>query len=406
MQQVIVGKTLGANCANNKFAALMGAYSWNATEGIVAQLASATGLLSNFHVYLSSAPGAGTSITFTIYVNGSPTSLAVTISDTAQLGSDDTHTAAVSAGQSISVRCTVSGAPTVSKPAWACKFTGSARQSLVMANDCASTTADNYNLPAGQGTGSGSGVILDYSAVIPTSGILKNLYLKIGSATPGTGKGWTVTLYKNGVATALACTATGTGGTANDTTHSVSVAAGDTIALYIERYNSPTSTCYLNIGMMFVPDVDGESLILFSSYADLNQSATRYHTIEVTNAGDVAWTATETDVYGLILGCTLKKLYVKLTAQPGVDKSYTFTVRAGSPIADTTLSCAVSGATDNNSDTAHSPTIVVDSYVSMKCVPAGSPAIADAHWGMVCYLTPPAAPLPSSAKALMSAGIV
>lgn len=65
--------------------------------------------------------------------------------------------------------------------------------------------------------------------IIPVSGTLKNLYIGLdvnAGATPNV-----VTVYVNGVASALtASIATGTA-VAHDTTHAVAVSAGDTISL-------------------------------------------------------------------------------------------------------------------------------------------------------------------------------
>jgi hypothetical protein len=73
---------------------------------------------------------------------------------------------------------------------------------------------------------------------VPVTGTLKNFYARINSVTPSGGNATiTLTLRKNAVDTALTCVATRTNGTGagpascSDTTHSVSVTAGDLISI-------------------------------------------------------------------------------------------------------------------------------------------------------------------------------
>ena len=68
---------------------------------------------------------------------------------------------------------------------------------------------------------------------MPMSGTFKNLYVNKGTGT-GTA---TLTLYKNGAAPSQGITCT-TGTTCPDTTHSVSVNAGDTVAMAIQFSNT------------------------------------------------------------------------------------------------------------------------------------------------------------------------
>ena len=69
--------------------------------------------------------------------------------------------------------------------------------------------------------------------VMPYSGTLKNLYIRIGATVSGSGN-IVLTLMKNGVATAITITCTNADGnnyTKSDTTNTVSVVAGDLISI-------------------------------------------------------------------------------------------------------------------------------------------------------------------------------
>ncbi len=101
-------------------------------------------------------------------------------------------------------------------------------------------TSNNTNTANGRfyalmGDSPGNGV--DSSAgtrtLISRGGTIKNLYV-ILSGVVGSGKTNTYTIYKNGIATALAASVSGTTATSgNDTIHGVSVVAGDEIGIEV-----------------------------------------------------------------------------------------------------------------------------------------------------------------------------
>lgn len=76
-------------------------------------IAPVAGALRNLRVHLGTAPGTGENVVLTVRVNGADTGITVTIANTDVAGSDTTNTAAVSAGDRISVSSVTStlGAP-------------------------------------------------------------------------------------------------------------------------------------------------------------------------------------------------------------------------------------------------------------------------------------------------------
>ena len=74
--------------------------------------------LKNFYALLSGNPGTGLSFFFTVYVNGSSTSISATCTSGTTC-SDTTHTASISAGQSCAVQVTTSATATAQVPSWA-----------------------------------------------------------------------------------------------------------------------------------------------------------------------------------------------------------------------------------------------------------------------------------------------
>ena len=80
------------------------------------------------------------------------------------------------------------------------------------------------------------------------AGTVANLYVQL-SAAPGTGRTWTATLMKNGVATAATCVVSNTATSCSDTAHPVTIVAGDKLDL--REVTSSTSVPDTNIAFSF-----------------------------------------------------------------------------------------------------------------------------------------------------------
>jgi hypothetical protein len=95
---------------------------WTATEASV-QTTVKMGFFHKLYVSLGAAPGAGTSWTFTLFVNGSATSLALTISGATDLsGSNLTSSVEVKDDDLVSIKATASGAAMVTDAAWSVAY--------------------------------------------------------------------------------------------------------------------------------------------------------------------------------------------------------------------------------------------------------------------------------------------
>jgi len=84
------------------------------------------------------------------------------------------------------------------------------------------------------GVGGWGNVDDDVAQVVPVTGTLSHLFVRRSAAAPAPGPTiLTFTLYKNGAATALTCNndQAGTALECSDTSHTVPVAAGDTVSL-------------------------------------------------------------------------------------------------------------------------------------------------------------------------------
>lgn len=73
---------------------------------------------------------------------------------------------------------------------------------------------------------------------VPTGGTISNLHVVL-TAAPGSGSSWTLTLNKNGAASALSCSIANAQTTCNDASL-VTVVDGDVIDLHIAPFTTPT----------------------------------------------------------------------------------------------------------------------------------------------------------------------
>ncbi len=103
------------------------------------------------------------------------------------------------------------------------------------------STNTYYSLPFnfGSGSTSESGFVVTYR--VPAAGVLRNLYVKSeNSPTNNT----TATVRINGSDSALTCTITGGTNTGSDTSHTVSVSAGDYITFKLVGGGGATACGY------------------------------------------------------------------------------------------------------------------------------------------------------------------
>jgi hypothetical protein len=123
-ERVPVMQTIGGNTSGNLTANSTQYFSntISSFESLIRQVVAAGGTFTKFYVSLQAAPGAGQSYTFTLRVNGSDTDVTCTIADSATSASDLTHTAAITAGQSWSLKSVSSTTATPASPSWGIGF--------------------------------------------------------------------------------------------------------------------------------------------------------------------------------------------------------------------------------------------------------------------------------------------
>jgi hypothetical protein len=101
-------------------------------------------------------------------------------------------------------------------------------------------------------------------ALMPTTGTFSTLCVNL-SAAPGTGAGWTWTLYKNGLDEYLSVTISGTKTQACDLVDTANFVPGDLVSLHVTPSSSPApAATYATWYIVQTPAVPGET-ILFTS---------------------------------------------------------------------------------------------------------------------------------------------
>jgi len=351
-------------------------------------IARVAGSFANLRVKLGTAPGAGTSRAFAVVINGSESALTVTISDT-DTEASSTASVSVAAGDHVAIRQTATNSPGVPGAGTiTLEWTPTDSETLCFGGQASHADGETIYLgvPATGSGGAGSLASLTVPQnVMPLSGTLTGLRVK----QEGT-NGLTFTVVKNGVEQ------DGTGGTVNtvvttvsngddeETTFSLSVSAGDRLALKIVC-GSGIFGSFSVWGVSFVPDTAGESPRCGSNYGASINSGTRYHYVGGSSAG--SWTTTESDVrrHGSLTTYTIKDLYVLLPSAPGAGKSYTFSLMVNGSAAGPTVT--ISDTDTSGSDTSTAGVVVLSTdTLSVRVVPSGTPTDVNPAISWVEYI--------------------
>lgn len=401
MSQVIIGGYADAlNSGATEYNSPNCGYVWAAGTYAWTQVISTPGKIKNLYVELSAAPGIGVGdgYRFTLMRNGVATILTCTVTQPATSASDLVNEVDVVAGDYITFRSEPLNTPSATPNAqWSMYFTGSTAGESNMLGGASGANSGTFYAGVMQGVASSYATESDAYGLVPTNGTIKNLYIVL-DVSPGVNPdGYRFTLRKGGVSTALTATVTAPATTASNLVNTVAVVAGEDIDMMIEPVNGPaTSPVYGSFGMTFAPTIDGESIFVAGSSDALNTGVTEYNAVDIAYPPSLpAWTNTEANVQQLAQSCTLKKLYVELSASPGVGTSYTFSMRQNSASPAGTLSVQIAGVATTGNDLVNSNTIANGDNIDLRCVPAGPPVARDAFWGVVCYITPPVPPTPA-----------
>jgi len=382
VQPIVGGFNDNLNPAATEYNCLMGGATWNATESNVYQVIPTGGTISGLLVKLSGNVAAASTYSFTLMVNSAPSALTVTIPAGAPTGSDWSNSVSVTAGQTVSLRSTFTGAPGALLASWSAIWQPSiAGESIMLVNLLSSVGGTVYGTT--QGYTIGNGTESSVQAPLPTAGNFKKMYIVLSTdpGDPAGPDGYTLTPRINGANTTLTVTISADNTTGNDTTHTVAGAAGNLLSIGIVPLNVPAAAPYCAIGMVFASSTSGEYLVMGGT--DMTQTvagATRY--IQLCGTGRGVFDAAEANAYSLTQSGILKKFYVKLNVAPDGGQSQTVSIREA--VGNTGITVTISGAVDTTgNDVAHTYTSLVGDVADIMVVSSAGAAAAFVHWGVV-----------------------
>lgn len=389
------------NTTITEYNMVLGSDTWYDNENRVGMAISTPGKLKNLRVELNDTPGGGTkTYTFTLrravgVGAWGNTALTCTVASGATQTNDMVNEVSVAAGDVVVLECNPANTPTARYAKWSMVFEGdNANESLLLVHTSGSASGIRYCRPAGRAR---SATENDVRAVCPTGGTIKNLYAQLLDVDPGTAPdAYRFTLRIDGANSQdpsegndpLQVTIVANNRVGNDTLHEIPVSAGDILTVMAEPISSPSASPYVALGMTFVADTDGESLILGGSVSNLDNTATEYN--RLIPFLDDNWTATEAETYQLAQVCTLKKLYMLLSDSPGAGNKYTFTVRRNDTSPASGLVIEIADAATTGNDTSNTITISNDDELDLMCVPDSTPTVRTAYWGLVSLRLPSA----------------
>lgn len=219
---------------------------------------------------------------------------------------------------------------------------------------------------------------LNSRSVVPIAGTLKNLYIRLGAA-PTAGKSFAFTVEKNGSDSTITCTVSDANTSCNDTTHTLSLAAGDTISIKSVPSGTPTAPTTMQIGVVFSATTSTDAVLLGSTRsANLSNTTTQYDYLG--GAGSPNATLNLRDAPAPVSG-VIDKLYVELSGTPGAGTGYTFTVLKNG--VSSGITCDVTGTNTTCNDTTHTSSIAADDLLSIQLsVQSGTPTARLARWAV------------------------
>jgi len=371
--------------AATRYNAFMGnaSSSWSGTEAT--QPVGSSYTIKNLYVTLSGAVGGTTVHVLTLRKNGADTGLTITTGAASTTFTDAVNTVSVSSGDVLSWKLVTSGAGGAAvfiRIGYEMEGGSSGDGAPILTGEVTnnlSASATRY-LPIQGGilsTTSGNA-----ETIIPTAGIINSAYMVLGG-TPGAAKSYTATLVKNTVDTAIVITISGTNTTGNDTSNSVSVAAGDKVYWRIDPSGTPTARM-VGIGVRWLPTTDGEYIHTGVSAAP-SASAAQYGSAGNSNFGGINQRGGSVPNSNY----TIKNLYVDVDTAPGSGKSIELAVMsAGSA---TSVVATISNTATSASDTANSATTSTGGIVEVRSTPTGTPTMSIVRFAWVEYqsTTPP-----------------
>lgn len=199
---------------------------------------------------------------------------------------------------------------------------------------------------------------------LPLGGTLKNLRVQL-NGTPGGSASYAVTINDNTTGTTSTCSITSAISACADTSHSVTVAAGDLIDLAVVPSGTPTART-----VRWSVEIDATTDAAFVQFGSAGTGFTAARFL-----GPATLSATESIAQAVVpFAATLKNFYATASVAPGGSASRLQTVDvAGS---GTTVLCTIGSAAVTCNDTTHTASVSAAALLDINSGVASSPASA------------------------------
>jgi len=376
----IFGGSTGGNPSTSavSYTSPMGTVGYSTTTTFKRCWSGSSGTLKNLYVEVTVDPenGGGTeSWVFNVMVDDVASNLACTINEGSTTCNNVSDTISITAGEYFFLRATPSAAaPAATDVRTALTFDGDTAGESIQCGVIEDTSeGDNYHPTHGRLTvASDGGSLLEADAhyPMPTAGTFKNLYTQLQTA-PSAGNTSFFTLRVNGADTALVATCIATETECTDTSNTVAVVKGDLVNLQ-QAWTNAELGGLKTMGLTFLADTDGESIVPHSSHDKVSHTGLEYNAHGSSTQRN--WSATDT-TGSFVSGATTFKLFrVKLSASPGSDGSYTFTLRedSGGGLSDTSIACTVTTNATTCEDV-EDFTVTAGNHYNVKSAPGSTP---------------------------------
>jgi len=252
-ESLISGAATTATNTTTLYFAPQGINAGNATQANRAVVMPSAGNISEMWVDLSVAPGGADTYTFTLVKGGSDQTQTCTVTGAAVTCNDTGHSISVAAGDLISIKRVASATAAATIARWGLKFVPTTDGESVQTawSSGSGTAASTTFLPPVASGAAWAGAPESNKYEIGQACTVKNLYLNYATA-PGAARNRVLSVVVNGTPSAVTCTVSAAGTTCNDTTHTASVTAGQTLSLQDAADASVTASIFRGSFVTFI----------------------------------------------------------------------------------------------------------------------------------------------------------
>lgn len=327
---------------------------------------SISGSIKNLKVLLNNNVdgGGSSSYTYTLYKNGSSTSLSCIVPWLSNQCFNTSDTVSVAAGDKIALKQNISGSPSApTAKAYAITFTADNKGESIIGSSPSvsippsSTRYGSLNATYGLFTSTSNS-----NVKIPISGKIDRLYL--GQYNLGSGQSVTATVFVNDSSSSLSCVITYPATSCFDSSNNLSITAGDKISVQLESTN--TSTTFVNYSFRWKPSLGNEVPVSVNSTNFSNSSNSR-----TSPQSGYVGSLNPTFNSPVPIDFTWKKLSVELQAAPLLSKSWTYQSRINN--SNGVMSCIISDSSTTCQDLTNSQSYTTSDTIALDILPQSTP---------------------------------